>query len=212
MAGWLEGGVTGGFSGAAAGYSLGPVGMAVGGTIGAVMGGLTGQSAKRAKKWQQIAADRIAEFNALQNRRQLLASVRTLRAQRAAQLQLQSTDLSTFISGASGAISSIGAQAAYNYEQFDLDIYHQNRIQDALNRAGSAGAQAASYAQTGSIFNTLLSSYGTVVAADKAADAKRSETAFRYGQPYATQSSYSRYNNEWAVGSNVSNGSVVYGC
>lgn len=212
MAGWLEGGVTGGFSGAAAGYNLGPVGMAVGGTIGAVMGGLTGQSAKRAKKWQQIAADRIAEFNALQNRRQLLASVRTLRAQRAAQLQLQSTDLSTFISGASGALSSIGAQAAYNYEQFDLDIYHQNRIQDALNRAGSAGAQAASYAQTGSIFNTLLSSYGTVVAADKSADAKRAETAFRYGQPYTNQMDYSRYNNEWVVGSQASRGSVVYGC
>lgn len=211
MAGWIEGGITGGVSGAASGSSLGPVGMAIGGVIGTVMGGLTGQSAKRAKKWQQIAADRMAEYNALQNRRQLLASVRTLRAQRAAQLQLGSADLSTFISGNAGAVSSIGAQAAYNYEQFDLDIFHQNRIREAMNNAGIAAGDVSQYAQWGTNFNTLISSYGTIKQADRYAEAKRAETAFRYGQPYTTTSSYNRYNNQWLVGDTASNGSVNYG-
>lgn len=161
MAGYGEGALTGASSGATTGAAVGSVipgvgtgiGAIIGGSIGAVFGGVMGNSASRAKKWQKIASQRIADYNALQNRRTFLASLRSLRAQRASQLQQQSMDLNNYVSGEMGALASLGSQAAYNYQQFDLDIWHQNRIQSALNNAGIASSQTS---RTANIFDSIL--------------------------------------------------------
>lgn len=161
MAGYGEGALTGATQGATTGAAIGSVvpgvgtvaGAIFGGAVGGVFGGAMGNSASRAKKWQRIASQRMAEYNKLQNRRTFLASLRSLRAQRASQLQQQSMDLNNYISGEMGALASLGSQAAYNYQQFDLDIWHQNRIQDALSNAGIAASQTN---RTANIFDNML--------------------------------------------------------
>lgn len=177
MAGFEQGAISGGTStaatGAAAGAAIGSivpgvgtavgavVGGVAGGVFGSVFGGLMGNSASRAKKWQKIANQRMAQYNELQNRRTFLASLRSLRAQRASQLQAQSTDLQNYISGGFGALASIGSQADYNYQQFSMDIFHQNRIQQALNKARSSISAAEKYGNYLQNFNDVVGAFGT---------------------------------------------------
>lgn len=161
--GYTSGFISGAGQGAAAGASVGgPVGAVIGGAIGGVMGGLGGQAASRARKWQRIAAQRQAEWNALKNRRQFLQGVREMRATRASQLQATSTDLNTQISGAQGSLASLGSQFEYDFLQFDKDIWYEDYVNSALKRAGQASSQAAQYQSTLNAVTNIASAFGSI--------------------------------------------------
>lgn len=203
MAGFEQGAISGGTStaatGAAAGAAIGSivpgvgtavgavVGAVAGGAFGSVFGGLMGNSAARAKKWQKIANQRMAEYNELQNRRTFLASLRSLRAQRASQLQAQSTDLQNYISGGFGALASIGSQADYNYQQFSMDIFHQNRIQKALNKARSSISAAEKYGNYLQNFNNVAEGLTNLAGGYAEANKIRTLAGLKQGTTGSTQ-------------------------
>lgn len=160
--GYASGFVSGAGQGAAAGAMVGgPVGAVIGGAIGGVFGGLAGQSASRARKWQRIAAQRQAEWNALKNRRQFLQGVREQRAVRASQLQATSGDLTVAISGAQGSLASLGSQFEYDFLQFDKDLWYEDYVNSALRNAGAAASKSAQYSNTLSGITNIAMAVGT---------------------------------------------------
>lgn len=163
MGGFGGGILSGAGQGATAGASIGgPIGAVIGGAIGGVFGGLAGNSASRARKWQRIAAQRQAEWNALKNRRQFLQGVREMRATRASQLQAISTDLNTDISGAQGSLASLSSQFEYDFLTFDKDLWYEDYVNSALRKAGQASSQAAQYQSTLSAITNIASAFGSI--------------------------------------------------
>lgn len=163
----MESAFAGAGQGAAAGASAGPWGAVIGAAVGGTFGFLSGQSASRAKKWQRIANQRQAEYGALQNRRNLLQSIRSMRSQRAAQIQAGSEDLLSVMSGQEGAVAGIGSQYGSAYTMFDRDLWYQDYIQSALNKAGAAGSKATQYSNFLNFGTNLVGAGASLYNADR---------------------------------------------
>lgn len=123
--------------GAMAGSVFGPWGAAIGGAVGGIMGGIMGKKAKKAKKYQRMAAavQSEREQNAVQA--QYIAQLRQARMARAGSMAGALTSGIETSSLSTSALSSIGSQAQYNVQYTAEDRRLFNLYSQYMQRAGA---------------------------------------------------------------------------
>lgn len=139
----VTGAIGGIASGAAAGASFGPVGAVVGGIIGGIGGLMGGNAAKKARKYQNIAAAFEAKSKIQQAalaRRDMIRQARVAQANAIAFAASEEGGLQS--SASQGALASSESQLGFGLNYLKTQFELQRGVTTNLQKAGKYQAQA----------------------------------------------------------------------